>query len=230
MPRGTGGEMYNTLEGWDYGEDYTHNRDYGGAVGVLQEDVETVLGLQVVVKSMLDDVIGGQHAQKEQLSSILGSSVLTFNRSTEPPQTTPSTTPAQRNTNMEILEELVEELQRNSTQGTTSRPTNTTLSSSSTPQTTQTQTSHHRSRLPNKFFSQEEGAWFARRPEDCENWVMPIMEVHERFSSSRVENVVALKGYSGQKLCYFVTYWERFVCRRPNERLRRPGYYFVCKP
>ena len=230
MPRGTGGEMYNTLEGWDYGEDYTHNRDYGGAVGVLQEDVETVLGLQVVVKSMLDDVIGGQHAQKEQLSSILGSSVLTFNRSTEPPQTTPSTTPAQRNTNMEILEELVEELQRNSTQGTTSRPTNTTLSSSSTPQTTQTQTSHHRSRLPNKFFSQEEGAWFARRPEDCENGVMPIMEVHERFSSSRVENVVALKGYSGQKLCYFVTYWERFVCRRPNERLRRPGYYFVCKP
>ena len=222
--------MYNTLEGWDYGEDYMHNRDYGGAVGVLQEDVETVLGLQVVVKSMLDDVIGGQHAQKEQLSSILGSSVLTFNRSTEPPQTTPSTTPAQRNTNMEILEELVEELQRNSTQGTTSRPTNTTLSSSSTPQTTQTQTSHHRSRLPNKFFSQEEGAWFARRPEDCENGVMPIMEVHERFSSSRVENVVALKGYSGQKLCYFVTYWERFVCRRPNERLRRPGYYFVCKP
>lgn len=230
MPRITNGEMYNTLEGWDYGEDYTHNRDYGGAVGVLQEDVETVLGLQVVVKSMLDDVIGGQHAQKEQLSSILGSSVLTFNRSTEPPQTTPSTTPAQRNTNMEILEELVEELQRNSTQGTTSRPTNTTLSSSSTPQTTQTQTSHHRSRLPNKFFSQEEGAWFARRPEDCENGAMPIMEVHERFSSSRVENVVALKGYSGQKLCYFVTYWERFVCRRPNERLRRPGYYFVCKP
>ena len=230
MPRITNGEMYNTLEGWDYGEDYTHNRDYGGAVGVLQEDVETVLGLQVVVKSMLDDVIGGQHAQKEQLSSILGSSVLTFNRSTEPPQTTPSTTPAQRNTNMEILEELVEELQRNSTQGTTSRPTNTTLSSSSTPQTTQTQTSHHRLRLPNKFFSQEEGAWFARRPEDCENGAMPIMEVHERFSSSRVENVVALKGYSGQKLCYFVTYWERFVCRRPNERLRRPGYYFVCKP
>ncbi|MEL7196541.1 MAG: hypothetical protein AAFO96_29220, partial [Bacteroidota bacterium] len=230
MPRITNGEMYNTLEGWDYGEDYTHNRDYGGAVGVLQEDVETVLGLQVVVKSMLDDVIGGQHAQKEQLSSILGSSVLTFNRSTEPPQTTPSTTPAQRNTNMEILEELVEELQRNSTQGTTSRPTNTTLSSSSTPQTTQTQTSHHRSRLPNKFFSQEEGAWFARRSEDCENGAMPIMEVHERFSSSRVENVVALKGYSGQKLCYFVTYWERFVCRRPNERLRRPGYYFVCKP
>ena len=230
MPRITNSEMYNTLEGWDYGEDYTHNRDYGGAVGVLQEDVETVLGLQVVVKSMLDDVIGGQHAQKEQLSSILGSSVLTFNRSTEPPQTTPSTTPAQRNTNMEILEELVEELQRNSTQGTTSRPTNTTLSSSSTPQTTQTQTSHHRSRLPNKFFSQEEGAWFARRPEDCENGAMPIMEVHERFSSSRVENVVALKGYSGQKLCYFVTYWERFVCRRPNERLRRPGYYFVCKP
>ena len=230
MPRGTGGEMYNTLEGWDYGEDYTHNRDYGGAVSVLQEDVETVLGLQVVVKSMLDDVIGGQHAQTEQLSSILGSSVLTFNRSTEPPQTTPSTTAAQRNTNMEILEELVEELQRNSTQGTTSPPSNTTLSSSSTPQTTQAHTPQHRSRLPNKFFSQEEGVWFARRAEECENGVMPIMEVHERLSSSRVENVVALKGYSGQKLCYFVTYWERVVCRRPNERLRRPGYYFVCKP
>ena len=40
--------MYNTLEGWDYGDDYTHNRDDGGAMSVLQEDVETVLGLQVV--------------------------------------------------------------------------------------------------------------------------------------------------------------------------------------
>ena len=221
MSQGTGGEMYNTLEGWDYGEDYTHNRDYGGAVSVLQEDVETVLGLQVVVKSMLDDVIGGQHAQTEQLSSILGSSVLTFNRLTEPPQTTPSTTAAQRNIDMEILEELVEELQRNSTQGTTSPPSNNTLSSSSTPQTTQAYTPQRGPRLPNKFFSQEEGVWFARRAEECENGVMPIMEVHERLSSSRVENVVALKGYSGHRLCYFVTYWERVVCRRPSERLRR---------
>ena len=63
MSQGTGGEMYNPLEGWDYGDDYRHNRDDGGVMSVLQEDVETVLGLQVVVKSMLDDVIGGQHAQ-----------------------------------------------------------------------------------------------------------------------------------------------------------------------
>ena len=53
----TGGEMYNTLEGWDYGDDCTHNSGDGGAMSVLQEDVETVLGLQAVVKSMLDDVI-----------------------------------------------------------------------------------------------------------------------------------------------------------------------------
>ena len=107
MSQGTGGEMYNTLEGWDYGDDYTHNREDVGAMSVLQEDVETVLGLQLVVKSMLDGVIGGQHAQTEQLSSILGSSVLTFNRSTEPPQTTPSTTVAQRDIDIEILEDLV---------------------------------------------------------------------------------------------------------------------------
>ena len=30
---------------------------------------------------------------------------------------------------------------------------------------------------------------------------MPIMEVHEKLSLSRVENVVALKGYSGQSGC-----------------------------
>ena len=29
MSQGTGGEMYNTLEGWDYGNNYTHNRDDG---------------------------------------------------------------------------------------------------------------------------------------------------------------------------------------------------------
>ena len=102
MSQGTaGGEMYDTLEGWDYSDDYTHNSEDGGAMSVLQEDVETVLGLQVVVKSMLDDVIGGQHTQTEQLSSILGSSVLTSNRSTEPSQTTLSTTAAQRDIDME---------------------------------------------------------------------------------------------------------------------------------
>ena len=79
MSQGTGGEMYNTLEGWDYGDDYTHNREDGVAMSVLQEDWETVLGLQVVVKSMLDDVIGGQHAQTEQLSSILGDRTLSNN-------------------------------------------------------------------------------------------------------------------------------------------------------
>ena len=46
---------------------------------------------------------------------------------------------------------------------------------------------------------------------------MPIMDVHEKLSSSRVENVVALKGYSGHRLCSFVPYWERVVCRRPSE-------------
>ena len=78
--RGTGGEMYNTLEGWDYGDDYTHNSGDGGAMSVLQEDVESVLGIQAVVKSMLDDVIGGQHVKTEQLLSILRSGVLTLNK------------------------------------------------------------------------------------------------------------------------------------------------------
>ena len=49
MSQGTGGEMYNTLEGWNYGNDDTYDRDDGGAMSVLQEDVETVLGLQVDV-------------------------------------------------------------------------------------------------------------------------------------------------------------------------------------
>ena len=123
-------------------------------MSVLQEDVETVLGLQVVVKSMLDDVIGGQHVQTEQLSSILGSIVPTFNRSTEPSQTTPSTTAAQRDIDMEILEDLVEELQRNSTQGSTSPPSNNSLSSSSTPQTTQAYTPQH---IPTNFLARRRG-------------------------------------------------------------------------
>ena len=144
MSQGAVGEMYNTLEGWDYGDDYTYNRDDEGVMSVLKEDVETVLGLQVVVKSMLDDVIGGQHAQTEHLSSILGSSILT---STEPTQTTPGTTAAQRDIDMEILEDLVEELQRNSTQGSTFLSSNNSLSSSSTPQTTQAYTPQRRPRL-----------------------------------------------------------------------------------
>mgnify|MGYP001798374860 CR=1 FL=1 len=106
-------------------------------MSVLQEDVETVLGLQAVVKLMLDNVIGGQHAQTEQLSSILGSSILILNKSMEPSLTILSTTSPQRDSNMEILEGLVEELQRNSTHGTTSPSSNNSLTSSPTPQTTQ---------------------------------------------------------------------------------------------
>ena len=125
--RGTGGEMYNTLEGWDYGDDYTHNSGDGGAISALQEDVESVLGIQAVVKSMLDDVIGGQHAKTEQLSSILRSGVLTLNKSMEPSLTTLSTTTPQRDSDMGTLEGLVEELQRNSTHGTTSPSSNNSL-------------------------------------------------------------------------------------------------------
>ena len=121
--RGTGGEMYNTLEGWDYGDDYTHNSGDGGAISALQEDVESVLGIQAVVKSMLDDVIG----KTDQLSSILGSGVLTLNKSMEPSLTTLSTTTPQRDSDMGTLEGLVEELQRNSTHGTTSPSSNNSL-------------------------------------------------------------------------------------------------------
>ena len=52
---GNGLEMYNTLEGWDHGDDYTHNSE--STMSVIHEVVEPVLGLQGVVKSMLDDVI-----------------------------------------------------------------------------------------------------------------------------------------------------------------------------
>ena len=75
---------------------------------------------------------------------------------------------------------------------------------SSTPQTTQSQTPRDSPRPPNRFFSQEEGVWFKRRAEGCENGVMPISEVHEKLSSSQIKNVLALKGYSGRRLCYFV--------------------------
>ena len=37
----------------------THNSEDEGAISMIHEDVETVLGLQAVVKSMLADVIGG---------------------------------------------------------------------------------------------------------------------------------------------------------------------------
>ena len=230
MSQGTSSEMYNTLEGWDYGDEFTHNSEDADTMSVVQEDVETVLGLQAVVKSMLDDVIGGQHAQTEQLSNILGSSVLTLNKSSESSSTTHSTPTPHRDIDMEALENLGENLQRNGTHKTTSPSLNSSHTLSSTPQTTQSQTPQENHRPPNRFFSQEEGVWFARRAEGCENGVMPISEVHERLSSSRIENVLALKGYSGRRLCYFVPYWERLVCGRPRERLRRPGYYFVCNP
>ena len=49
--------LFRSLEGWDYSDDYTRNSEDGAAMSVLQEDGETVLGLQAVVKSMLDDVV-----------------------------------------------------------------------------------------------------------------------------------------------------------------------------
>ena len=171
---------------------------------MIHEDVETVLGLHAVVKSMLDDVIGGQQAQTEKLSNILGSSVLILNKSSELSSTTPSTSTPHRGIDMDILEDLVEELQRNSTHETTSPSLNSSHTLSSTPQTTQSQTPRDSPRPPNRFFSQEEGVWFKRRAEGCENGVMPISEVHEKLSSSQIKNVLALKGYSGRRLCYFV--------------------------
>ena len=127
MSQGTSSEMYNTLEGWDYGDEFTHNSEDADTMSVVQEDVETVLGLQAVVKSMLDDVIGGQHAQTEQLSNILGSSVLTLIKSSESSPTTHSTPTPHRDIDMEALENLVENLQRNCTHKTTYSSPNSSL-------------------------------------------------------------------------------------------------------
>ena len=117
-----------------------------------------VLGLQAVVKSMLDDVIGGQHAQTEQLSNILGSSVLTFNKSSESSSTTHSTPTPHRDIDMEALENLVENLQRNGTHETTYSSLNSSHALSSTPQTTQSQTPRENHRHPNRFFAKRRGS------------------------------------------------------------------------
>ena len=57
MSQGTSSEMFNILEGWNYGVDYTHNSEDECTMSVIHENVETVLRLQAVVKSILDDVI-----------------------------------------------------------------------------------------------------------------------------------------------------------------------------
>ena len=42
MSQGTNSRMYNSLEGWDYGDNYTHNSEDEGTMSVKNEDVETV--------------------------------------------------------------------------------------------------------------------------------------------------------------------------------------------
>ena len=117
----------------------------------------------------------------------------------------------------------MEELQRNGSHKTTSASLNNSHSLSSTPQTTQSHTPQDRPRAPNRFLSQEEGVWFACRAEGCENGVMPISDVFEKLSSSQIENVLALKGYSGYRLCYFVPSWERFFVEDQGNALEDPG-------
>ena len=65
MCQGTTRKMYNTLEGWDYGDDYTHNSEHEDTMSVMHKDIKAVLGLKALVKSMLDDVIGGQRIQTQ---------------------------------------------------------------------------------------------------------------------------------------------------------------------
>ena len=122
------GTKSETLDRWDYGDDYMHNTDDGGPISIMHEDVGTVLGVQAVVKFMLDDVIGGQQIQKQQLSDILHSGTLPSNRTSVSPPTSPRTSTPRRDMDMAMLENLVEELQRNTSHPetlTTSVPSNT---------------------------------------------------------------------------------------------------------
>ena len=41
MSQGTSSEMYNTLEGLDYGDKFTPNSDNADTMSVVHEDVET---------------------------------------------------------------------------------------------------------------------------------------------------------------------------------------------
>ena len=55
---------------------------------------------------------------------------------------------------------------------------------------------------------------------------MLITEVYEKLSSSPVENVLALKGYSRYRLCYFVPYLERIA----KGTTQKTGILFCMQP
>ena len=84
-----------------------------------------------LIKLMLDDVIGGQQIQTQQLTNIMGSSALNSNKTSRVIFSSSS----HRDINIETLENLVEELQRNSSHETTSLSLNISHTLSSTPQT-----------------------------------------------------------------------------------------------
>ena len=95
--------MYNTLEGLDYGVDYMHITDDGSAISLIQEDVATMLGLQAVVKPMLDDGIGGQQKQAQLLVDSFYSGTPNSNETSESPRTSPRMTSPRRDIDLAML-------------------------------------------------------------------------------------------------------------------------------
>ena len=49
-----------------------------------------------------------------------------------------------------------------------------------------------------------------------------------RYTESILISNRECTSFEGIQRIQAMPYWERLVCGRPRERLRRPGYYFVC--
>ena len=224
--------MLNTIFDSDMSEDIESR---GEMIHTMRGDIEIMLGLQSVIKTMLEEA---ETKGKERYEQVLrGVNRLSQITSTEEEQgdRDVSTNITQTTESMQVSPHIEpEDASHGNLSGVVvittplSNP-NTTSSTTTTTTTTTTEPDMIRNR---QIYVRRFGLYLVKRTTQCENGLMPIREARDLFSSANfgIRGVSYYKGYQlRNRRCVFTNYGYGFTCRAFSSSIwNDDGAFFVC--
>ena len=227
--------MLNTIADIDMSEDIESR---GEMIRTMRGDIEIMLGLQSVIKTMLEEVeTKGKERYEQVLRGLnrLSQNTSHVQTSTEEEQgdRDVSTNITQTTESMQVSPHIEPEDASHGNLSGLVVITTTPLSNPNTTSSTTTITTTEPDMIRNRqIYVRRFGLYLVKRTTQCENGLMPIHEARDLFSSANfgIRGVSYYKGYQlRNRRCVFTNYGYGYTCRAFSSSIwNDDSAFFVC--
>ena len=225
--------MINTIADIDMNEDIESR---GEMIRTMRGDIEIMLGLQSVIKTMLEEAETKGKERDEQMLKGLNRLLQNTSHVQTPTEEEQgdrgvSTNITQTTESMQVSLHIQPE---DASHGNLSDLVVITTTPLSNPNTTSTTTTTNNPDMirNRQIYVRRFGLYLVKRTTQCENGLMPIHEARDLFSSSNfgIRGVSYYKGYQFRnRRCVFTNYGYGYTCRAFSSSIwNDDGAFFVC--